>query len=510
MGFFNNRELAIGIWLIIAFIAILFTKVGRDFLKNTLPILFCKRFVIFYLIMTAVLVSGVWLLYNIKFWNWSMLKDTILWVFFVEIPVCAKAIQEAKNERFFFKITKESVQIIVIIQFILNYWTFSFWIEFVSIPIIVICGLFLGVAQYQKEKRVEKIFEKVFVLVGFVLIITAIINFRSKPFSIINIATLKLLLLPIQLLFLNMPVVYALSLYNVYEQIFIRLKGQPNEKKKMKWAIILFSGINLKKAYQLQKNIMGFLAVSLTLEDVKNNLRRIKAKMDMDVGENYMKRANYIIISLLLVMFGAFIILIFCNFHMSLRNILRSNFVIDIKRIDEILTDLAVGTISVSIPTLIIALGFRKKKFEEISNIKKIAMTKFLNLLVEQDKLLKISEDPLKDPWEVLFYIAKPAYNIFIESNVVLASYDIILKDWEIESIRTLNTYSNSLLFDIMQEYEKLPESNGNDFAKYYKNQIKTAPQNEKINIYISSINTDIEKYRSQIAICIDMFKYLL
>lgn len=510
MAFFNNRELAIGIWLIIAFIAILFTKAGRDFLKNTLPILFCKKFVIFYLIMIVVLVSGVWLLYDIKFWDRGMLKDTILWVFFVEIPICAKAIKEAKDERFFFKIIKESVQIAVVIEFILNYWAFSFWTEFIVFPIFVVCGVLFAVAQYQKQRSIEKFFEGIFIIVSLVLIFTAIINMIKDPFSIINVENLKLLILPTILLLINMPVIYGLSLHCVYEQIFIRLKGQPNEKKKMKWAIILFTGINLNKAYRLQKNIMGFLAISLTLEDVKKNLRRIKAKMDMDVGENYMKRANYIIISSLLVMFGAFIILIFCYLHMSLRDILRLNFVVDIKRIDEILRDLAVGTISVSIPTLIIALGFRKKKFEEISNIKKIAMTKFLNFLVEQDKLLKTSEDPLKDPWEVLFNIAKPAYNIFIESNVVLASYDIILKDWEIVSIRTLNTYSNSLLFDIMQDYEKLPESSGNDFATYYKNRIKTAPQSEKINIYISSINTDIEKYRSQIAICMDIFKYIL
>lgn len=510
MEFFNNRELALGIWLIIVFVVILFTKAGKDFLKNTLPILFCKNFVIFYLVMSAVLVSGVWLLYNIKFWDWSMLKDTILWVFFVEIPVCAKAIQEAKNERFFFKIIKESVQIIVVIEFVLNYWTFSFWTEFILIPIIVICGIFLAVAQSQKQKSVEKFFEKIFLFVGLVLIITAFVNFITNPFSIINIATLKLLLLPILLLFLNIPVVYALSLYNVYEQIFIRLKGQPNEKKKMKRAIVLFAKINLKKAYQLQKNIMGFLTTSLTVEDVKKNLIRIKIKMDMDVGENYMKRTNYIIISSIIIVLGAIVILISCNVHVSIKDIIRLNFIADMKRINEILTELAVGLISVSITAIIVALSFRKKKFEDISNIKKIAMIKFLNLLVEQDKLLKISEDPLKDPWEVLFYIAKPAYNIYIESNIVLASYDNLLKDWESECIRTLNTYSNSLLFNIMQEYEEFPKLNGDDFAKYYKNRIKTAPQNEKINTYISFINTDIENYKSQISICMDMFKYLL
>ena len=45
---FNNREIAIGIWVLIAVIILLFLKPTRDFLKTAIPILFSKKFVIFY------------------------------------------------------------------------------------------------------------------------------------------------------------------------------------------------------------------------------------------------------------------------------------------------------------------------------------------------------------------------------------------------------------------------------------------------------------------------------
>ena len=48
-GIFNNREIAIGLWVIVAVILLLFTKAARQFLKTALPILFCKKFVVFYM-----------------------------------------------------------------------------------------------------------------------------------------------------------------------------------------------------------------------------------------------------------------------------------------------------------------------------------------------------------------------------------------------------------------------------------------------------------------------------
>lgn len=506
---FNNRELAIGLWLIIFVITFSFTKPGKEFVKTTLPIIFCKKFVVFYFIMASVLVSGVWALFRINYWDWSMTKDTVLWVFFVELPVCVKAIESAKNERFFFKMIKENLQIVVVIEFILSFWTFNFWIEFISFPILLICGVFLAIAQYKKHKSVEKIFEKVFLLAGLVLLFTAIINVVKYPALIFNVETLKVFFLPMVLLILNLPVVYALALFNIYEQIFIRLKGKPEEKRKMKWAIILFAKANLKKVYQLQKDIMRVLTISLTAKDIKKNLKRIKAKMDMNVGDNYMRWANHNVFSLMVIVIIAIITLIVCNSEVGLKDILQLNFTMKINRIKEILTYLSVSVIAFSIPLLACAIGLWKRKYEEISNIKKIALIRLLNLIVEQDKLLKISEDPIKDPWEVLFYIAKPAYNIFIESGVVLASYDNLLKDWERESIDTLNLYSNNLIHDIKPECEEFLRLSGNEFADYYKSRIESAPQNEKINTYLSFISTDIGKYKNQIAICIEEFKYL-
>ena len=62
-----------------------------------------------------------------------------------------------------------------------------------------------------------------------------------------NLSTLQEFLLPLLLLLLNLPVIYGLALYNTYEQVFIRVKGEKDEIIKMKWSIIKFSGVYLSK-----------------------------------------------------------------------------------------------------------------------------------------------------------------------------------------------------------------------------------------------------------------------
>ena len=54
---FNNREIAIGIWGILVISILLFTKPAHEFLITSLPILFCKKFVVFYVVFISFLVA---------------------------------------------------------------------------------------------------------------------------------------------------------------------------------------------------------------------------------------------------------------------------------------------------------------------------------------------------------------------------------------------------------------------------------------------------------------------
>lgn len=99
--FFNNREIAIGIWVIIGLAVILPTKPARQFIKTAIPILFCKKFVIFYIVFLSFLGLVLFALNWAGLWDLTLLKDTVFWVLFVELPLFAKAIEKADGGRWY-------------------------------------------------------------------------------------------------------------------------------------------------------------------------------------------------------------------------------------------------------------------------------------------------------------------------------------------------------------------------------------------------------------------------
>ena len=98
---FNNREIAIGIWVSLAVIISIFTKPVKQFLKSVIPILFCRKFVVFYIVFLFHLCLVIYFLYAIGFWSIALLKDTIFWVLFIELPLFVKTIEKAKDNHFF-------------------------------------------------------------------------------------------------------------------------------------------------------------------------------------------------------------------------------------------------------------------------------------------------------------------------------------------------------------------------------------------------------------------------
>ena len=122
---FNNREIAVGIWVTLAVVISVFTKPVRQFLKSVFSILFCRKFIVFYIVFLSYFGLVTYGLYAIGFWDISLLKDTIFWILFVELPLFAKTIEKAKNNYFFVQLIKENIALIVIIECILNFWTFG-------------------------------------------------------------------------------------------------------------------------------------------------------------------------------------------------------------------------------------------------------------------------------------------------------------------------------------------------------------------------------------------------
>lgn len=504
---FNNREIAIGIWVSLAVIISIFTKPVKQFLKSVIPILFCRKFVVFYIVFLFHLCLVIYFLYAIGFWSIALLKDTIFWVLFIELPLFVKTIERAKDNHFFTKLIKDNLAIAAIIEFVINFWTFSLVTEIIIVPITVFIGLLYALAaREQKYLKVKQFFDWIFVIFGLFVIINSGKHLYDNPIAFFSLSTLQAFLLPLLLLLLNLPVVYGLALYNTYEQVFIRIKGKKTENIKMKWSIIKFSGIYLSKITAIRNNLQYTTVISLTDNDMKKNLKKLKNRLSMRIGDNYMKRANYYILWCIIGFLISILGIVICNSQVSLKDLIAFNFIVDIPRVKEIITYICSTGIVFSFCLLIYSFGLRKKKYEEISQVKKYALHNFLYLIKRQYDMLQ-EFPPIDKPMELFIQYIMNVYELKTECDKDIASFENLLTSWELDTIRQLQTSVSKVVFSIGIDETEISRYTIEEFNSYYLEKKAAAPQNEQINVFVHDVQRGIEKYSDQIKLCVEEFK---
>lgn len=206
----------------------------------------------------------------INFWEPTLIKDSIIWTIFVGFFLLFKTNQINSQENYLHSILKDSIKGIVVIEFIVNFYSFSLLTELILTP--VICFIFIIQFSAQKETRyklVEKIFSGLISLFGFIIIIYSIIKISQETSSFLNLQTLKSFLLPIILTSLYLPFLYCVALWSLYEiTISIASYKIKNKKDKLylKKKIFMTFLFNRKKLNKFQKEI-GYASV-LKKEDI--------------------------------------------------------------------------------------------------------------------------------------------------------------------------------------------------------------------------------------------------
>lgn len=210
-----------------------------------------------------------------------------------------------------------------------------------------------------------------------------------------------------------------------------------------------------------------------------------------------MKRAKLYYMSSIVLIVLSLLTLIYCNSEVEIKDILRLNFVLDMVRVKEIITQICCVGVVVGIGMLIFSKGLKEEKYEDLSKVKKIALSKFLLLLSYQNGILKDKEIEENDSDIIFNIIIRNAYLLAKESEVIRASYDNLLSRWELQSIDELYNASSSLLLRISNNKEDFNDVTKEEFERIYKEKIRTSPQNEKMNVFLYDTKKNIEKYIS-------------
>ncbi len=252
----NNRELALGIWLIICIVLVLASKKIRGSVLNLIKIAFCAKFVAVYFTMLIYLMTTIYILYLAGLWDLSLLKDTIIWFFFTGVVSGFKGI-EAKDFHYFKARIKDYIKATLVIEFIIHSYPFSLFGELLLLPTITTLLIFMTFLDNSPEFQVEKytIVKKMFRFLNLALSIYIIFSAMSAAFWDLNnlrsANSIKSLVLPPILSVTFLGYIYFFALFCKYEEIFVRISFGEKKSKSLiayiKIRIIAQCHINLNK-----------------------------------------------------------------------------------------------------------------------------------------------------------------------------------------------------------------------------------------------------------------------
>ena len=231
---FTTRELAIALWVVIIFAFCVFWKKTRKNVWDVIKSVFCKKFVHLYLFVIVYSALIIYVLYLLKYWDWFLLKDSILSMLFIALVSCFKIISNKDRTKFLKELIIDAIKWTVIVQFITSTYTFNFFVEFVVWFVLVFVGLISAVAERdEKNKAVVKLCNALLAIYGLISIIFSLNQAIVDYQNFITLDTLKSFLLPIIMSLLYLPFIYFFSMHCLYEEIFIRLKFVVRKDKKL-------------------------------------------------------------------------------------------------------------------------------------------------------------------------------------------------------------------------------------------------------------------------------------
>lgn len=281
----DNREKAIVIWLLIFVIWVsyvaLFKRDVRSSLVAVLKALLQKKIIMVLGAMLSYVGLTIFVLRKMHFWDISLLVDTVFWVFGTGFVLMFN--MSSREQQYFKNILLDNLKLVLILEFVVNLYTFNLWVELIIIPVMTLIACMSIVAGAQKEYvAVKKLMDVIMGLFGLHLIGFAVSNIFANFRAFVTLDNLRVFLLPILLTTLFLPFIYILVLYMTYESMFVRLRiGLEKSKKLVRFAklkIFRTCLLNLGKLTEFSsKNAISLSSIS-NENDVLNMIHEFRGR----------------------------------------------------------------------------------------------------------------------------------------------------------------------------------------------------------------------------------------
>ncbi len=162
-----------------------------------------------------------------------------------------------QSTRYFTKTILNGFKLTIFVEFVINFYSFSFITELIFFPILV---LIIAVNTFSETDKkygiVGNVLQNILAIIGLMLVAYTLYRTVIDLDGIFNFDTIKSFLLPIILTTYYIPFLYSLTIHSIYQIIFIRfniLIKNKDENRFAKRTIIKVAKVNINKLNNINK-----------------------------------------------------------------------------------------------------------------------------------------------------------------------------------------------------------------------------------------------------------------
>lgn len=225
ISIFNNREIAIAIWLIGFFSWALTMPKVRESFPGVLKAAFAAKLTICWILTIGYIAIVTVALWGWGIWSVTNLKMTILWAFSAGLVMVVGVASDQPDRRRLWQSTIGGFKASLVLEFVANLYVFPLWVELVLMPVAT---LIVGTAVFAESKKENQnavgCLNNLMSLLGVGLLGYGVYRITTDFDMFWQVETLIDFFLPILLTLFFLPFLYLLAVFVAYETLFTQLK----------------------------------------------------------------------------------------------------------------------------------------------------------------------------------------------------------------------------------------------------------------------------------------------
>lgn len=266
ISWLNNRDISILIWLVLVLFLVLIYKPTRPHIIDMIKIIVTSQIGTIFLICIAYMLSIMLVLQKNGYWEMSLTKEAIVWLFGFAFYSTFKVNQQKDHGKYFKGLIWDAIKLTTILEFATNFYVLGFIGEMILIPSVAFIAMLIAYSEHmQKEDRkfsaTTTFFNVLLTCIGMYVLYRGVQSFIVEPSSLLSWLSLKEFILPIILTVFFIPILYAIAFYMHYESFTIRLFYLLKKNKKLvryaKWKMLVKSHFNIDRLKRMEDKLRG-------------------------------------------------------------------------------------------------------------------------------------------------------------------------------------------------------------------------------------------------------------